>query len=395
MPGFRASSAASGMKYRDREDLALWVADGEASAAGVFTRNRFCAAPVEVCRDHLKASGGRAKAVVVNAGVANACTGQEGVRRAEEMTRMVGDGLGVSREKVLVCSTGVIGPQVSLEPVAAAVPRLVETLEPDGWDGAARAIMTTDTFPKRAWARARVGDRTVTVGGVAKGSGMIAPDMATMLAFVCTDAAVEPGLLGRWAREGADRSFNRITVDGDTSTNDTLILLAGGSAGNPSLGEGDSPEARGFFTVLEAVLLDLAKQIVEDGEGATKFVEIRVSGAKDEASARAVAFTVAHSPLVKTAFFGEDANWGRVVAAAGRSGAPLDPSATTLFFEDCCVFRNGTPVEDPAVEEEASRVLRNKRVRLRLDLGMGPARFTVYTSDLSYDYVRINADYRS
>lgn len=395
MPGFRAGTAASGMRYRERPDLALIVADGgrECAASGVFTQNAFRAAPVEVCRERL--SGRSARAILVNAGIANACTGTEGKLRAEEMARMVSDALRCPEESVLVASTGVIGMELDLEPVAWVMPDLVGSLRPDGWDAAARAIMTTDTVPKMASARLDVGGKTVTIGGIAKGSGMIAPDMATLLAFVCTDADVGADVLDHWTRAGTEGSFNSITVDGDTSTNDTLIVLAGGAAGNVKITDMASKEGRAFGEALASVLRDLAIQLVMDGEGATKLIEITVSGAVDAASARRAALTIANSPLVKTAFFGEDANWGRIVAAAGRSGVALDPDKAALYFEDLCVFRAGTPILEKGVEERATAIFKQKEIRARLDLGVGNASHTAYTCDFSFDYIKINASYRS
>ncbi|HOV85753.1 MAG TPA: bifunctional glutamate N-acetyltransferase/amino-acid acetyltransferase ArgJ [Syntrophobacteraceae bacterium] len=395
VPGFRVAAEASGMRYQGRPDLA-WICTESvegAVAAGVFTRNRFTAAPVQLCREHLKSD--RICSILVNAGIANACTGDEGLEKAREMARIAGESLGVDPKTVLVASTGIIGQQVRLGPVRQSISTLRNTLRPDAWEEVARAIMTTDTQPKMASTRILLGGREVTVGGVAKGSGMIAPDMATLLAFVCTDAAVGKGVLEHWVRAGADRSFNRITVDGDTSTNDTLLVLAGGAAGNPVLSALDSPDSRLFGEALEAVLLDLARRIVLDGEGATKFIELHVTGAPDAESARRVAFTVAHSPLVKTAFFGEDANWGRIVAAAGRADVPLDPQQVTLHFGDVCVFKGGKPIEGVDVEEKAAGVFRQKEIPVHLDLGMGGFDFVAYTCDLSYDYVKINASYRS
>lgn len=395
VPGFQAAAIASGMRYANRLDLALIVADSgeQTAAAGVFTLNRFTAAPVELCKEHLQAA--RPRAILVNAGIANACTGDEGLQRARETARMTAEALHIPTQTVLVSSTGVIGQQIRLEPVAEVMPSLVEALRPDGWEDAAHSIMTTDTVPKMASTRVELGGKTVTIGGIAKGSGMIAPNMATLLVFVCTDAAVEPDVLQYWVRKGADHSFNCITVDGDTSTNDSLLALAGGHAGNPVLKDTQSPESRLFGEALSAVLLDLAKRIVLDGEGATKLIEILVTGAPDTAAARTVAYTVAHSPLVKTAFFGEDANWGRIIAAAGRSGVPIVPGRVALFFDETCVFRKGTPVDDPGVEEKAAEAFRRKEIRVRLDLGLGESDFTAYTCDLSYDYVKINASYRS
>lgn len=396
VPGFRVSVAASGMRYTQRLDLALIVADREdgATAAGVFTANEFCAAPVLVCEEHLRESSSTV-GILINAGIANACTGEAGLRRARETARLTAEALKVSPEKILVASTGVIGLQMDVEPVARSLPDLVAGLRVDGWYELACAITTTDTVPKLASAQVEIGGKLVTIGGVAKGAGMIAPNMATLLAFVCTDAAIDREVLKYWVRAAAEASFNAITIDGDTSTNDSLVVLAGGSAGNGVIADQDSSESQLFGETLKAVLLDLSKQIVMDGEGATKLIEIRVTGALDDDSARDIAFTVANSPLVKTAFFGEDANWGRIIAAAGRAGVHLIPERVTLHFNGLCVFRGGTPVGGPEVEEKATEIFRQKEIAVTLDLGLGRFSFTAYTCDLSYDYVKINASYRS
>jgi len=395
VPGFLVSTVACQMRYRNRPDLALIAAESQAgaTAAGVFTRNRFSAAPVELCKEHLRFP--YKKAILVNAGIANACTGEMGLQRARQMAELVARSFEVDTARILVASTGVIGQQILIDPLAKATPELCNNLRPHGWEQVARAIMTTDTVPKMASTRVELSGKTVTIGGVAKGSGMIAPDMATMLAFVCTDAAIEPGALSYWLRQGTGNSFNCITVDGDTSTNDCVLMLASGAANNKVLKDVDNAESLLFGKALEAVLLDLAKQIVYDGEGATKFIEIQICGAADTESARTVAFTIAHSPLVKTAFFGEDANWGRIVAAAGRSGIPVIPEKVSLFFDDVCVFRGGIPLEGPGIEEKASQVFKQQKLKVRLDLGLGESGFTAYTCDLSYDYVKINASYRS
>ncbi|MGA2938806.1 MAG: bifunctional glutamate N-acetyltransferase/amino-acid acetyltransferase ArgJ [Syntrophobacteraceae bacterium] len=396
VPGFLAGAVESGMRYSGRLDLALICAQDPAgcAASGVFTRNLFCAAPVELCRERLEKR--RATAILANAGIANACTGREGKIRAIEMARIASDALGCPSDSVLVCSTGVIGMQVDVEPVARCMPRLIHALRPDGWQDAARAIMTTDTVEKMASARIELGaGLSVTIAGIAKGSGMIAPDMATLLVFACTDAAVSPEVLDHWTRAGADSSFNCITVDGDTSTNDSLIVLASGAAGNTPITDTGGSESRAFGGALASVLRDLALQVVMDAEGATVLVEIEVSGAADRESARQVAFTVANSPLVKTAFFGQDANWGRIVAAAGRSGVKLIPERVALFFEDLCVFENGAPVLGEEIEQKASRIFKQKEIHVRLDLGLGDASFTAWTCDFSFDYVKINASYRS
>lgn len=395
VPGFRTAAAKSGMRYKNRLDCALIVSERPATAAGVFTRNRFCAAPVMLCKEHLAAAGGMARAVLINAGIANACTGEEGLRRARDSARRLGSVLGIPPEQVLVASTGVIGPQIQLEVLAAAFPELLANLRPDGWLDTAAAIMTTDTVEKTAWAQRPLNATRVTCGGIAKGSGMIAPDMATMLAFVVTDARITPDVLKFWLDKSANRSFNRITVDGDTSTNDTVLVLASGAADHPTITDPMSPDGKAFGTLLTDVCVSLAQQIVRDGEGATKFVTVTVSGAKTSDRALRVANTIATSPLVKTALFGQDANWGRVVAAAGRAGVDFDPSRVSLFFENVCIFRNGQPVQDEELEEKASAVLRQKDIRVTLDLREGTEEETVYTCDFSYDYVKINADYRS
>jgi glutamate N-acetyltransferase / amino-acid N-acetyltransferase len=396
IPGFRVSTAVSGMRYTGRPDLALIVAEpGDGvTTAGVFTTNQFCAAPVIVCEEHLRSSSTTA-GVLINAGIANACTGEVGLMRARETTRLVAQALDVAPEQILVASTGVIGLHIEVGPVVRSLPALMEGLRPDGWDWVAGAIMTTDTVPKLASTQVQISGKTVTIGGVAKGSGMIAPNMATMLAFACTDIVIDRDSLEYWVREAADVSFNAITIDGDTSTNDTLLVLASGAAANPVIADKEGPESQLFGAALKEVLLDLAKQIVMDGEGATKLIEIRVTGALDEASARLVAFTMANSPLVKTAFFGEDANWGRIVCAVGRAGVHLIPERVTLHFDGLCVFREGTPVGGQETEERASRIFKQKEITVKLDLGLGGSSFTAHTCDLSYDYVKINASYRS
>ena len=396
VPGFLAGAVESGMRYSGRLDLALICAEDPAgcAASGVFTRNFFYAAPVELCRERLEKR--RATAILANAGIANACTGKEGKIRALEMARIASDALGCPADSVLVSSTGVIGMQVDLDPVVRCMPELIRSLRPDGWGDAARAIMTTDTVEKMASARVELGaNSSITIAGIAKGSGMLAPDMATLLVFACTDAAVTPEVLDHWTRAGADSSFNCITVDGDTSTNDSLIVLASGAAGNTPITDIGGSGSRAFGEALAAVLRDLALQVVTDAEGATKLIEIEVSGAADRESARQVAFTVANSPLVKTAFFGQDANWGRIVAAAGRSGVKLIAERVGLFFEDLCVFENGAPVLGEEIEQKASGIFKQKEIRVRLDLGLGEASFTAWTCDFSLDYVKINASYRS
>jgi len=331
---------------------------------------------------------------VVNSGNANACTGSQGMVDARETTRLLAEGLGVDEQLVQVCSTGVIGVPLPMDRLAGRIAGTGRgTLALPPWIPWPAAIMTTDTFPKTAVRQGSANGSSYTVAGTAKGAGMIMPNMATMLAFVLTDAAVEPGLLNRLFRAAVDRSFNAITIDGDTSTNDTCLLMANGAAGNQQI-TGDTPEAIAFAALLDEVLLDLAKQIVKDGEGATKFVEIRLTGAVNDADAKRAALAVANSSLVKTAFFGQDANWGRIFAAVGYSGAQVDPDRLALWFDDVCMAKAGIFAGADA-EARGTAVLRQKELCVTVDLGLGAGQATVYTSDLSHDYVSINADYRT
>ncbi len=395
IPGVRVSAVASGMRYRDRLDLALIVADREAGVpvVGTFTRNLFTAAPVALSRQHLARRGEAIRAILVNAGIANACTGDEGMRRAKATAEMVARALRVEPEAVLVASTGVIGPQITLDVVERSMDELVGGLAPNRWDEVARAIMTTDTVPKLAFAQFPWHGETAIVGGVAKGSGMIAPDMATMLGFICTNVALDRSLLDRALRQAISRSFNAILVDGDTSTNDTVFLLASGVVAQ---GDRDTHEMVHRFTdALEAVSRDLAHQIVLDGEGATKFITVCVTGARSEGDAAKIAKTVAASPLVKTAFYGEDANWGRIIAAVGRAGVPLETTKVSLFFDDLCVFREGVPILTEETEKRADEIVRRKSIVVTVDLAVGAGSARYWTCDLSHDYVTINAKYRT
>ncbi len=385
--GYRFASGAAGIKASGRADLGLIVSDTPAVAAGVFTRNRVVAAPVVLTSGRL--AQGRCQAIVVNSGNANACTGEQGMRDAVRMGDLAATALGIDRELVAVSSTGVIGQPMPMDGLEEGVARLTGRLEPDGWPGVAEAIMTTDSFAKTA-ARAGAG---YGILGLAKGAGMIHPDMATMLAFVLTDAAVEPALLKAVLQPAVDRSFNAITVDGDTSTNDMVLLLANGCSAGEVITAG-SREAERFAALLEDVLLELAKMIVRDGEGATKLVEVRVTGAVSEAEARLAARSIATSSLVKTAFFGEDANWGRIIAAAGYSGATLDPGRVRILFDDVEVCRNGLAAGGDS-EERGTAVLRRDSFVVTVDLGLGDGVFSYYTSDLTHDYIRINAEYRT
>jgi glutamate N-acetyltransferase/amino-acid N-acetyltransferase len=389
--GFKFSAVEAAVKKPGRLDFALVVSDTPAAAAAVFTTNKVTAAPVLLSRERI--TGGLCQALVVNSGNANACTGQQGLADARETTRLVAQGLGIAAELVQVCSTGVIGVPLPMERLGAAVPRLMAGLGQAGLDDVAAAIMTTDTFPKTAVRSGTVGGVPYTIAGTAKGAGMIMPNMATMLAFIVTDAAVEPAWLRQLFSRAVDCSFNAITVDGDTSTNDTALIMANGAAGTPVLAEG-VPGAAEFGSLLGEVLLDLAKAIVRDGEGATKFVTVTVKGAATDADAKRAAMAVANSCLVKTAFFGQDANWGRIFAAVGYSGAAVDQTRAELFFDDVQMVRDGLFTAGDA-ETRGSEVLRQREFAVTVDLHLGAGASTVYTSDLSYDYVKINADYRT
>lgn len=389
--GFRAAAVKSGIRGKDRLDLGLMVSEVPAVAAGVFTRNRVAAAPVILDRERLKS--GRVQAILVNSGIANACTGPAGLRDARLTGALAADALGIDADLVQVASTGVIGMELEVECFRRGMPRLVAALEPAGLEQVARAIMTTDTVPKTASRTFPLAGVEVTIAGIAKGAGMIMPDMATMLSFLFTDAAVGREALQAMLRRAADLSFNRITIDGDTSTNDTVLLLANGRAGNPLLD--NDPAARAVFQEnLEALCRDLARQIVRDGEGATKLVTIRVEGAATPAEAEAAARTIANSNLVKTAFFGEDANWGRIIAALGRSGAIFDQAKVGIAFDQVVMVADGVG-RDKAVEAQATEVLRRPEFTVTVSLQAGTATAEILTCDFSLDYVKINADYRT
>jgi glutamate N-acetyltransferase / amino-acid N-acetyltransferase len=389
--GFKFSAVEAAIKKPGRLDLALIYSETPAAVAAVFTTNKVKAAPVLLDEERLRS--GSCRAVVVNSGNANACTGSQGMADARATTHLVAEQLGLAEESVLVASTGVIGVPLPMGRLAGAIPTLTGSIGNGTLDDVAAAIMTTDTFPKQETRQGNAGGVPYTLAGVAKGAGMIMPNMATMLAFLVTDAAVEPEFLRRSFRAGVDRSFNAITVDGDTSTNDTALILANGQAGNPPVTEG-GPDAERFASLLDEVLLSLAKQIVKDGEGATKFVEIRIKGAVSDADAKRAAMAVANSSLVKTAFFGQDANWGRIFAAVGYSGAELDQSRAELFFDDVRMVQDGVFAGGDA-EARGTEVLRKKEFSVTVDLKLGKGEAVVYTSDLSYDYVKINADYRT
>lgn len=393
MAGVRLAAAAAGIKSPNRPDLSLIeLAEGTAVAA-VFTRNAFRAAPVQVAERHLAASSPRY--LLINTGTANAGTGQRGLDDALACCEAVAALSGVSREQVLPFSTGVIGEYLPAARVKAALPALCAAVQADRWVDAARAIMTTDTVPKGVSRQLNIGGQRVTITGIAKGAGMIRPNMATMLAFIATDAAVAPALLRPCLTAVADRSFNRISVDGDTSTNDACVLMATGRAGAPVLRDDSHPAYATFHAALTEVATALARAIVRDGEGATKFITVDVVGGRDESECRRVADAVAHSPLVKTAFFASDPNWGRILAAVGRAGvAGLDVARVTLHLGGLCVAAGGA--RSPAYDEAQARAaMSREEITVRIDLGRGSAAASIWTCDLSYDYVRINADYRT
>ncbi|HQU50562.1 MAG TPA: bifunctional glutamate N-acetyltransferase/amino-acid acetyltransferase ArgJ [Casimicrobiaceae bacterium] len=398
VPGVTLGAVAARIKNWDRNDVLLVACEPGTTAAGVFTRNRFCAAPVTVCRRHLAASG-RMRALVVNAGNANAGTGERGIAAAETTAAAAASMLGCPMQDVLVFSTGVIMEPLPVDRIVAALPEARSALRADGWYDAARAIMTTDTVPKGASRRVTVDGVPITVSGIAKGAGMIHPDMATMLAFVATDAPIDGALLAAIAREAADVSFNGATVDGDTSTNDSFVIAATGKAALAPIARADDPRLPALRAAIEGVAVELAQAIVRDGEGATKFMSIRVEGGRSVEECRRVALGIAHSPLVKTAFFASDPNLGRIVCAIGNSGpADLDPAGVSFWLDDVLVVDRGG--RSPGYrEEDGQRVMKQDEIAVRVDLGRasGPhaARATVWTCDFSHDYVSINADYRS
>jgi len=389
--GFKFSAVEAAIKKSGRLDLGLIFSETPAVLATLFTSNRVKAAPVLISME--RAKSGVARAVLVNSGNANACTGLQGKDDALELSRLVASGLGITDEATLIASTGVIGVPLPMERIRKGIAPLIEGLATGRMAELATAIMTTDTFPKLETRSGEAGGKPYTIAGIAKGSGMIMPNMATMLAFLVTDAAVDPAWLDKVFREANDTSFNTITVDGDTSTNDTALIMANGAAGNAPLAAGNADASR-FALLLHEVMLSLAKQIVKDGEGATKFVTIAVKGAVSNTDARQAAMAIANSSLVKTAFFGQDANWGRILAAVGYSGARVDHDLVELYFGDVAMTRNGIFAGGDA-EARGTQVIRNREFTVTVDLKLGAGQATVYTSDLSYDYVKINADYRT
>lgn len=394
VPGVRLGVAMAGVRKANRRDLTVVALDEGSQVAGVFTSNRFCAAPVQLCREHL-AHKDLPRAIVINTGNANAGTGDDGLARARACCAALARQMKIQPEQVLPFSTGVIMEPLPVDRIEAGMPAALADLNADNWALAAEAIMTTDTQPKAASRQVRIGGKTITITGISKGAGMIRPNMATMLGFVATDAAIAPGLLQTLVSHAADRSFNRITIDGDTSTNDSFLVIATGQAGNApisTLDEGDGATLRDAVT---DVARELAQAIVRDGEGATKFITVQVDGGKTEAECKQVAYAIAHSPLVKTAFFASDPNLGRILAAVGYAGiADLDQTRIELFLDDVHVVTNGGR-KASYQEADGARVMKQSEITVRVDLRRGSAQTAVWTCDLSYDYVKINADYRS
>ncbi len=389
---FSYGAVAAGIKYKDRLDLGLIYSTVPAVTAGVFTTNQVKAAPVLLSVDRLKQ--GRCQAVLVNSGCANACTGEQGMEAALQTSRLAAQALGIEDDMVLVSSTGVIGAALNVDAFEQNMQALVENLDPDNFGRVAEAIMTTDTVPKTASYSVMIGGTEVQLMGMAKGAGMIMPNMATMLAFVMTDAQISFSQLKSALRSAVERTFNRITIDGDTSTNDMVLVMANGAAGNPWIDDDEHPDYQAFCDSLEMLLKDLARQIVEDGEGATKFITIRVCGAKEHSDAERMARTVANSNLVKTAFFGEDANWGRIMGAMGRSGVKFNPDRVDIAFGDVVIVKNGLSVGQEQ-ERAATALLRQKSITVCIDLKDGAGCEEIYTCDFSIDYVKINANYRT
>ena len=402
IPGFKAAGVAAGIKTNGAPDLALIVSEVPSVGAAVFTQNAFAAAPVIYDRKLMAVAAEGLRAVIVNSGNANACTGDPGMVHAAGMAHIVEDHLGLPKRSAFVMSTGVIGVPLPIERIRAGVSQAAARLHEDGWEEAAQAIMTTDTFPKLAYEPLPDPLAPAVVGGIAKGAGMIHPNMATMLAVLATDVAITQPLLQAALRHAVNHSFNRISVDGDTSTNDTVLVLANGQAGNPPIEKEEDPRFVLFRDALTRVSVQLAQAIVRDGEGATKFVTVRVRGAASEEDAVKAAKAVANSPLCKTAFFGGDPNWGRVLAAVGYSGARVEPARTALWFAGgeagkrgalLQVVDKGTPTAYD--EEEAARIFAQPEIDVLIDLGLGDGETEVWTCDLGYEYVRINAEYRT
>jgi len=393
--GVRLATAAAGIRYKGRTDVLLAVMDKGTTAAGVFTKSKCPSAPVEWCRAKLK--GGKARALVVNSGNANAFTGKTGKQSTALTAQIAAKAVGCTTGDVFLASTGVIGEPLDATKFDGVLATLAEAATPDGWMSAAKAIMTTDTFPKVATATVKLGKTKVTINGMAKGAGMIMPDMATMLSFVFTDAPLSQAVLQSLLKSGVEDTFNAITIDSDTSTSDTLLAFATGAAatdGAPKISRASDPRLKAFAKAFHDVLANLAEQVARDGEGARKLVEVIVEGATTKISARRIAMSIANSPLVKTAIAGEDANWGRVVMAVGKAGEPANRDKLSISFNGIRVAKSGA--RDPSYNEtEVSEVMKNPKIQIKVALGLGKGRDRVLTCDLTKEYVAINGDYRS
>jgi glutamate N-acetyltransferase/amino-acid N-acetyltransferase len=389
--GFLFSGISAGIKRDGKRDLGLIYSEVPAQVAGLFTTNAVKAAPVQLNMERMKR--GLCQAVVINSGNANACTGSQGLRDAKRVSSLIAKQLGINENLVFPSSTGVIGSPLPMKKIEERIPELMDCLSAEGWMNTVEAIMTTDTFPKIEVATCRVKGKQVKLCGMVKGAGMIYPNLATMLSFLVTDANIKASLLQRMLEKASEVSYNRITIDGETSTNDTVLLLANGKAGHPILNRMDR-EGESFQSMLFEVCQNLAKRLIEDGEGATKFIEIVLRGARNKEEAKRAAYAIAHSPLVKTAFFGEDANWGRILCALGHSGARINPNRIDVFFDKAPIVKNGMGVH-PRLEEKAAEVIKKKSFKVIVDLHQGNSQYFVLTTDLSLDYVKINASYRS
>lgn len=392
LAGFEMATAEAGVKYKGRTDL--WVLQGQPGTeiAGVFTKNACPGAPVDWSRRALNAKSDKPRLVVVNSGTANVFAGQAGRDAVVQTAKGAADCFGADAESIQLASTGVIGVALEASKLVDQFPKM--QLTADGWEAAARAIMTTDTHPKGATATAKIGETIVTINGIAKGSGMIAPDMATMLAYVAADAKLSQSVLQALLNEYVGPTFNSITVDSDTSTSDTLLLMASGAADHVDIHKADDAALAGFRKALHDVLFDLSQQIVKDGEGISKFVTIKVEGAVSDASAHRIGMSVANSPLVKTAIAGEDANWGRIVMAVGKAGEPADRDTLSIWIGPHVLAQGGQPAASYK-EEDGASYMKNEEIIIRLDIGLGEGAATVYTCDLTHSYIDINADYRS
>ncbi|WOH81506.1 bifunctional glutamate N-acetyltransferase/amino-acid acetyltransferase ArgJ [Bradyrhizobium sp. BEA-2-5] len=393
--GIRLATAEAGIRYKNRTDVLLAVMDKGTAVAGVFTKSKCPSAPVEWCRSKLK--GGKARALVVNSGNANAFTGKTGRASTALTAKIAAKAVGCSESEIFLASTGVIGEPLDATKFDGVLAQLAQTATPDRWMDAAKAIMTTDTFPKVATATVKLGKAKVTINGMAKGAGMIAPDMATMLSFIFTDAPIAPAALQALLKSGVEDTFNAVTIDGDTSTSDTLLAFATGAAaanGAPKISRAGDPRLKAFTKAFQQILADLSEQVARDGEGARKLVEITVEGAKTKASARKIAMSIANSPLVKTAIAGEDANWGRVVMAVGKAGEPADRDKLSISFNGIRVAKSGA--RDPDYDEaQVSEAMKAPEIAIKVSLGLGKGRDRVLTCDLTKEYVAINGDYRS